>query len=157
MMFKSNRAGEASLVRRIVRLGCSSAASMVLGSVFVLSGCIQQETRLLTWMPRPPGLESKSYDLHDPFADEAAGPETFTRPRAFTEPRTETRKNAELRFLQASREITPQPAAFWDPLTPTGAAFVPVQPLWRTRTSNSPIAWGQGMWDGTGPRYEVVR
>ena len=121
-----------------------------------LTGCMQQETRFLSCIPRPPGVETRSYDLHDPFPDEDVGPNTFTRPRAFEEPRSDTRKTNDLRFLQAAREFAPRTQAVWDPLDPTGTARAPIQPIWRNRADTSPIAVAPRMWDGSNPRYNVV-
>ena len=120
-----------------------------------LTGCMQQETRFLSCLPRSPGVEARSYDLHDPFPDEEVGPKTGVRPRAFQVPRDETRKTNDLRFLQAAREFTPRTQAFWDPLSPTGTAHAPIQPIWRTRSSPEPIAIAPRMWDGS-TRYNVV-
>ncbi len=121
-----------------------------------LCGCMQtQETRFLSCIPRPPAVEARSYDLHDPFADENAGPQTFTRPRAFTEPRKNTRKANDLRFLQSAREFSPRTQAYWDPLQSNGTAGAPVQPIWRTPASTDPIASAPRMWEGS-PRYNVV-
>lgn len=120
-----------------------------------LTGCMQQETRFLSCLPRSPGVEARSYDLHDPFPDEEVGPKTGVRPRAFQVPRDETRKTNDLRFLQAAREFAPRTHAFWDPLSPTGTAHAPIQPIWRTRSSPEPIAIAPRMWDGS-TRYNVV-
>jgi hypothetical protein len=69
--------------------------------VVVGVGCVgPRETQLLTCAPRPPEMERRSYDYHDPFPDEAIGPETSTRPRTFQDPRSDTRKSFDLRFLQ---------------------------------------------------------
>ncbi len=121
-----------------------------------LTGCMQQETRFLSCLPRPPGVEARSYDLHDPFPDEDVGPNTFTRPRAFQEPRGETRKTNDLRFLQAAREFAPRTQAYWDPLDAVGTARAPIQPIWRNRADSSPIAVAPRMWDGSSTRYNVV-
>jgi hypothetical protein len=78
------------------------AAGVSLMGAVALAGCIgPRETQYLTLRPRPPAVEARSYDWHDPFPDEAIGPDTATRPRAFTEPRTDTRKNFDQSFLQA--------------------------------------------------------
>ena len=125
--------------------------------VLVLAGCQNtQETRFLSWFPRPAAQESRSYDLHDPFPDENIGPNTFTRPRGFIVPRTEQRKTNDLRFLQAAREFAPRTQAGWDPLDPSGTVSAPVQPIWRNRAGSSPIAVAPRMWDGSNPRYNVV-
>lgn len=117
-------------------------------------GC--QETRFLSCGTRDPRVESRSYDLHDPFPDESLGPETFTRPRAFQEPRTDERKTFDLRNLQASRGVIPPAQAYWDPMGPRTTAGVPVQPIWRQPPAGVPIATQPGMWDDTSPRYNVV-
>jgi hypothetical protein len=78
--------------------------------LLLLSGCVgPYETRFLTWWQRPPEVESRSYDAHDPFGDKYAGPDTYSRPRAFIDPRSDTRKNAELSFLQAMHPTAGQP------------------------------------------------
>lgn len=121
-----------------------------------LTGCLpMHETRLPSCIPRSASVESRSYEFHDPFADESIGPATFSRPRAFQEPRSDTRKSSDLRFLQAAREFAPRPQAFWDPLSPTGTAGAPIEPLWRTRASSSPIAIAPRSWNGN-PYYNVV-
>ena len=125
--------------------------------VLVLAGCQNtQETRFLTWFPRPAAQESRSYELHDPFPDESIGPNTFTRPRTFIQPRTEQRKTNDLRFLQAAREFAQRTQAYWDPLDPSGTVSTPVQPIWRNQTGSSPIAVAPRMWDGSNSRYNVV-
>jgi hypothetical protein len=119
-----------------------------------LAGC--QETRFLSCRTRDPRVESRSYDLHDPFADEEMGPETYSRPRDFQLPRSDTRKTFDLRNLQASRGINPPVQAYWDPMAPRTAAGVPVQPLWRQPPRGVPMATQPGLWDDTSPRYNVV-
>jgi hypothetical protein len=130
--------------------------ALVLAGSIGLSGCMgAPETRFLSCIPRPPGVEARSYDLHDPFPDESAGPETFTRPRAFQEPRSDTRKTNDLRFLQATQGLTPSTQAYWDPRGPNATAHAPIQPIWRTPASTAPIAVVPRMWDG-GSQYNVV-
>ena len=125
--------------------------------MLVLTGCQNtQETRFLSCIPRPPRVEARSYDLHDPFPDESIAPNTFTRPRGFIKPRTEQRKTNDLRFLQAAREFAPSTHAFWDPLDASGTASAPVQPIWRNRADSSPIAVAPRRWDGRSSRYNVV-
>lgn len=66
------------------------------------AGCIgPQETRLLTCNMRDLNVEARSYDSHDPFADENSGPETFSRPRTFVEPRSDSQKAFNMRKLSA--------------------------------------------------------
>lgn len=66
------------------------------------AGCIgPQETRLLTCNMRDLNVEARSYDSHDPFADENSGPDTFSRPRSFVEPRSDSRKALNMRQLAA--------------------------------------------------------
>jgi hypothetical protein len=113
--------------------------------LLLMTGCGTPETRFLTWVPRAPAVEAQSYNLHDPFPDEDAGPKTFTRPRAFLEPRSDTRKNLDLRFLKAAYGFPQQRTATWEPATPAGMARYPVQPLWRTPQSAPPIA-AAGTW-----------
>lgn len=78
-------------------------------AVLALSGCVgPEETRYLSCVPRPPEIETRAYDWHDPFPDETAGPDTITRPRAFLEPRTDTRKTFDLRFFSAMHPLAGQ-------------------------------------------------
>ena len=112
-----------------------------LSLVLFLAGCCgAPETRFLTLSPRSPAVESQSYNLHDPFPDESAGPNTFTRPRAFMEPRSDTRKNLDLRYLKAAYGFPQQRYSLWDPAVSSGTAQYPVQPLWRTPQTAAPIA-----------------
>ncbi len=46
--------------------------------ILFLAGCGTPKTRFLTWFPRPSAVEVQSYNLHDPFPDESAGPKTET-------------------------------------------------------------------------------
>lgn len=117
-------------------------------------GCM--ETRFLSCQTRDPRVESRSYDLHDPFPDESIGPETFSRPRTFQEPRSDNRKTFDLRNLQASRGVTPPVQAYWDPAGVNSTAGVPVQPIWRQPKAAVPIATQPGLWDDTAPRYNVI-
>ncbi|MDP1797586.1 MAG: hypothetical protein Q8K78_08900 [Planctomycetaceae bacterium] len=86
-----------------------------------LAGCIgPQETRLLTCTPRDLNVEARSYDSHDPFADESSGPDTASRPRTFVEPRSDSRKALNMRQLQAMYPHAGGPVFARGP-----------QPLWR--------------------------
>lgn len=111
--------GVAITGRRIVTdMRCWCALS-VFGLVF--AGCIgPRETRLLTCNMRDLNVEARSYDSHDPFADENSGPETFSRPRTFVEPRSDSRKALNMRQL----------AAMYPNAGDTMFARAP-QPLWR--------------------------
>ncbi len=94
-------------------------AWMAGGLLFV--GCIgPQETRLLTCSTRDLNVEARSYDSHDPFADEESGPDTGTRPRTFMEPRSDSRKALNMRQLQAMYPNARGPVFARGP-----------QPLWR--------------------------
>ena len=97
--------------------------------IVFLSGCGLPETRYLTCLARPAAVETQSYNLHDPFPDEDAGPNTFTRPRSFMEPRSDSRKNLDLRFLKAAYGFPQQRYAAWDPANPRNIAQYPIQPL----------------------------
>ena len=117
--------------------------------LLLLAGCCgTQETRLLRCMPRNPAVEAQSYNLHDPFPDEEAGPNTFTRPRAFMEPRSDTRKNLDLRYLKAAYGFPQQRYSSWEsPTTPgRGLAQYPVQPIWRTQQATAPITTTDITW-----------
>lgn len=108
--------------------------------ILFLIGCGTPETRYLTCIPRPPSVESQSYDLHDPFPDESAGPNTFTRPRTFMQPRTDTRKNLDQRLLKAAYGFPTSKYTTWGP--PQTVAQYPVQPFWRNPPPiNGPITW----------------
>jgi len=75
-----------------------------------LAGCVgPEETQFLSVYERNSTVEARSYDWHDPFPDERAGPDTASRPLAFSDPRSDTRKNLDLRFLQAMHPSAGQP------------------------------------------------
>ncbi len=94
-------------------------AALVCGLCF--AGCIgPQETRLLNCGTRDLNVEARSYDSHDPFADESSGPDTFSRPRTFVEPRSDSRKALNMRQLEAMYPNTRGPVFARGP-----------QPLWR--------------------------
>ena len=122
----------------------------------VVSGLGCQETRFLSCRARDPGVESRSFDVHDPFPDDKMGPETFSRPSTFQEPRTDDRKSFDIRNLQAARGIIPSTQAYWDPRGINPVAGAPVLPIWRQPPANGPIAIQPGFWDDTSPRYNVV-
>lgn len=105
----------------------------------IASGCCgTQETRFLSWIPRPPDIEARSYNIHDPFPDETAGPNTFTRPRTFIEPRTDTRKDFDLRFLKAANGFPQQRYSALD--SPPATRTVRNEaPLWRDPQLQAPI------------------
>ncbi len=111
--------------------------------LLLMAGCRgTQETQYLKITPRPAQAEIQSYNIHDPFPDEDAGPNTFTRPRAFMVPRTDTRKDYDLRYLKAAYGFPQQRYALFN--NPTGGtAQYPVQPLWRTPQDAAPIAAAQ--------------
>jgi hypothetical protein len=128
-----------------------------LGVVIVLgmAGCIgPRETQYLSCIPRRPDVEARSYDYHDPFPDENAGPETVTRPRSFVEPRSDTRKTFDLRFLQAMHptagrtQLAPGPA--WPGYGPSnvvsGNGFAPAP------ASPGPIAYPGTMYPNVVPQ-----
>ena len=57
------------------------------------TGCVTPfNTELPQVAPTPSPIERAKYRLHDPFADEDAGPDTFTRPPSFQEQRPEPRR-----------------------------------------------------------------
>ena len=108
----------------------------------LLMGCGTPETRFLTWQPRPARLEVQSYELHDPFPDEDAGPKTGVRPRIFLEPRSDTRKNLDLRYINAAYGFPQRPSNYWDPAAPFGPGPSPVQPVWRATPAARPGGHG---------------
>jgi len=79
----------------------------IIGGVLLaglLAGCAgAPPTRFLICQARPSAIESKSWDLHDPFPDESLGPDTITRPREFMVPRSDEQKSTEIRQLQVSQ------------------------------------------------------
>ena len=123
-----------------------------------LIGCRQPyEMRHLTCTTRPARVEARSFDSHDPFADESAGPETFTRPRAFQEPRSDTRKTNDLRFLQAMRDFSPRGTSLGDPVNPVETVSSAGQPFWKIESQPTPISIIPKSWEASATRYDVVR
>jgi len=106
--------------------------------LLLIAGCGSPETRLLSWYPQPASLEAKLYDLHDPFPERDAGPDTYSRPRDFLEPRSDSQKSLNLRKLKAMRGFAPAQQAGWGHPIPLGALQYHVQPLWQTNPQ--PIA-----------------
>lgn len=100
--------------------------------LLLVGGCALPETRYLSWYPRHPGEEARSYGLHDPFPDESAGPETATRPRSFVEPRSESSRNQQLAQLeQRRRAALSRSMVAVPPGTVVPAGGVPGQPAWQ--------------------------
>ncbi|OYW24454.1 MAG: hypothetical protein B7Z55_02130 [Planctomycetales bacterium 12-60-4] len=136
-------------------MGRWQAMLLVLG---VGGGCIgPEETRYLSFYQRAPDVEARSYDYHDPFPDESAGPDTYTRPRSFSEPRSDTRKNVDLRFLQAMHPTAGRPELAGVPIVrgparpgpggvpiPTGSpvANYPYPPVVVPTAASSAAPWG---------------
>ena len=118
-----------------------------------LAGCVgPRETQYLSCIPRPPQVEARSYDYHDPFPDENAGPETVTRPRSFVEPRTDTRKNYDLRFLQAAHPTAGRTQFAHGPVWPGyGSPSVVTGPVYAPPPSG-PIAYPGTMYPGVLPQ-----
>ncbi len=73
----------------------------LIGCLMTMSvGCVTPfNTELPQVAPTPPPIERAKYRLHDPFADEDAGPDTFTRPPSFQEQRAEPRRTLEGRTM----------------------------------------------------------
>lgn len=119
-------------------------------------GCFSPSTRLPTCATRPASVESRSWNLNDPFPDEDMGPTTFTRPRSFIQPRTETYVDRELQFYMAAHGLPnralaggqrlPQPAVASGPYAqpPVAAWNSPagVRPVAIPPTSAGPVAAG---------------
>lgn len=79
-------------------------------SLFVAAGCVlPPHTRLPTLQPRDPRLERRLYEFHDPFPDDALGPETNQRPPSFNTPRTAPRRALEFQMLQGLQQQQQQP------------------------------------------------
>lgn len=70
--------------------------SFFLIAVFAsLNGCLsRRDTELPKFQSGPPAVENQSYQLHDPFPDRSAGPDTLSRPRGYGQ-RTESRQAKE--------------------------------------------------------------
>ena len=124
----------------------------ILLGLILTGGC--QETRYLSCIPRPPAVEAKSYDLHDPYPDETIGPKTGTRPRDFEIPRSDTRKTYDLRNLQSARATAPLLQANGNPTVPNANASV--LPIQQPPGSAASVAADANMWDDSIPRYNVV-
>lgn len=109
-------------------------ALIVFGTAFAVAaaGCAwRPENRFLNCQARPPGIESKSWDLHDPFPDESIGPDTDTRPRQFTTPRSTERVKSDLRLMDTThRERAGYAAATrqWSPFLPPWRQQIASQP-----------------------------
>ncbi len=72
-------------------------------SLAALSGCLSPATtRLPTLATGPPGLERRSFEHFDPYADDKLGPETNTRPPSFQDGREPQRKAIEGQFMQGA-------------------------------------------------------
>src|SRR5262245_31933655 len=71
--------------------------SFFLFAVFAsLPGCFSpRNTELPQLQTGPPAVENQSYQLHDPFPDRTAGPDTLSRPRGYDRQRTESRQAKE--------------------------------------------------------------
>jgi hypothetical protein len=70
-------------------------------AVLCLAGCNGPQQRFYAWCQRDLRTEARTYEFHDPFPDELAGPQTEVRPRQFEEPRSDTRKDYDLRLLES--------------------------------------------------------
>ena len=82
--------------------------SPLLAFLLLLGGCITPwNTRLPTLGTRPPVVEGRSYQLHDPFPDPMTGPDTMNRPREYIEPRSEPRRAREGRALLGMPQTVP--------------------------------------------------
>lgn len=95
----------------MTKLGTS--AGLLIPLLFA-GGCAG-ETRFLSLNPRPTSTERKAYEIHDPFPDESAGPETFSRPRGFINPRTDERREFELRTIRSAAAPTSAPYNYAGP------------------------------------------
>jgi hypothetical protein len=90
----------------------------LLACLLVAGGCLSpNNTRLPSWLSRPPAVEKKSYELHDPLPSESEGPQTQVRPRGFETPRSEARQAVEGEMLLGTPTDQPPPG----PVFPGGA------------------------------------
>lgn len=101
------------------------------GAMLCLAGCNGPQQRFMAWRHRDLRTEARTYDFHDPFPDEHAGPETVTRPLSFEDPRTETRQDYDLRLLLSmgggnSPLVSRRPTR--GPLVSPVSPAVPIQP-----------------------------
>ena len=116
---------------------CSYGLTLLL----VLAGCIgSRETRLPTCNIPRLTEEANSYNVHDPFPDEDAGPSMFSRPRVFMQPRTDVRKNDQQRYLRSAFGMPQQQYSSWNPAIGSGSTPFSVQPVWRTPQLSDPVA-----------------
>lgn len=75
----------------------------LLGLLVFLTGCFSRfDTRLPTFVNRPPDVERRSMSLHDPLPERDLGPDTQVRPRGFNEQRAEPRRTIEGRGMIGS-------------------------------------------------------
>jgi hypothetical protein len=84
----------------------------LLAGLLAAGGCISpQFVRLPTVVPRAPAVERRSFEFHDPYADERAGPAVGHRPRGFSEPRTKPRQDLDLRIKHLAPTDANRPAS----------------------------------------------
>ena len=124
--------------RRSFGLACGLAA-------LCLQGCTSVRVpQFFNLCQRDLKTESRLYEFHDPFPDEAAGPDTVTRPLAFDAPRSDTRRDFDLRMLLSMSRGTdgtlessrPFPA---HPLVSPIAPAVPIQSTWQNPIAVQPL------------------
>lgn len=66
---------------------------LLLSLVAPLSGCLNsRDTSYPQLQTGPPTFENRRYQVHDPFPDRSAGPDTMSRPRGYDRQRTEPRR-----------------------------------------------------------------
>ena len=96
--------------------------------------------RLFAWCQRDVRNEARLYDLHDPYPDCIAGPDTVTRPRDFVDPRTDSRRDYDLRLL-LSMVGGPVPAGLATRAGQAGPYNSPISPaLSVPETRRGPVA-----------------
>ena len=72
-------------------------AAKLICLTLLLVGC-SSKTRLPSWEPSHPVAERQSAELFYPYAEETAGPQTFTQPRDYDRQRAEPTRLQRSRF-----------------------------------------------------------
>ena len=91
---------------------------IVIGWTLSLAGCLNPNfVRMPNLAASTPPADRTSLERFDPFPDEEAAPDTFTRPPSYVQQRTEARRSAQQRLLFGA----PQSTAPSGPLLPSAA------------------------------------
>ena len=94
-----------------------------------LCGCpTPTRTTFPTWQTGPQRAENERYQLHDPFPDRTAGPDTMVRPRGYDRQRSESRQAIENTMPEGVRGGRAVPGPQFGPpgeVPPQGASATP--------------------------------